>query len=173
MRLGRHSRITREQQPGGAVGHEEHDRFLVDVRLTDRPRRVRAQHLERYPVELQPIAPARRAPLSPITLDGAEEPKVPGIRHWLPGLEHKGWIERVQHRGQAAEMIEMGMRRHDRRQLSGTMTPQERHHDPAAGISLRSPRPAIDQQPPTRGTAQGNRVTLADVKETYGKAMTV
>src|SRR5207249_5505268 len=74
MRLGRHSRVTSEQQSRGAVGHEEHDRFLVDVRLTNRPRRVRAQDLERYPVQLQPIAAARRPPLCPIALDGAEEP---------------------------------------------------------------------------------------------------
>src|SRR5207244_11527355 len=102
-----------------------------------------------------------------------EEPKGADIRHWPPRPRHKGPIERRQHGGQAAEMVEMGMPRHDRRQLGGTMTPQEWHHDPAAGISLRSPRPAIDQQPPTGWTAQGNRVTLADVKETYGKAMTV
>src|SRR5207237_9726064 len=89
MRLGRHSRIAREQQPRGAIGHEEHHRFLVDVRLAGRPRRVRAQHVEGYPVQLQAVAAARRPPLCPITFDGAEEPKIARIRHWLPGSRTK------------------------------------------------------------------------------------
>src|SRR6266436_1688459 len=173
MGLRRHSRVPREQESRGAVGHEEHDRLLVDVRLADRPRRIRAQHVERYAVQLQPIATPCRAPLRPVALDGAEEPKIARIRHRLPRLHDEGRIERVEHGGEAAEMIEMSVRGHDCRQLRGTVSPQERHHDATAGISLWSSGSAVDQQPPPRRTAQRNRVTLADVKETYGKAMTV
>src|SRR6266566_1461106 len=173
MGLRRLSRVPREQESRGAVGHEEHDRLLVDVRLADRPRRIRAQHVERYAVQLQPIAPARRTPLGAIALDGAEESKIARIGHRLPRLEDKGRIERVEHGGQTAEMIEMGVRGHDRRQPRSTCRAQERHHDTAAGISLWSPGPAIDQEPPPRRTAQRDRVTLADVKETYGETLTV
>src|SRR5438876_616580 len=169
MGLRRHARVPREQESRGAVGHEEHDRLLIDVRLADRPRRIRAQHFERYAVQLQPIATSCRAPLCPVALDGAEEPKIARVRHRLPRLEDEGRIERIEHGGEAAEMIEMSVRGHDCRQLRGTCLTQERHHDPAAGISLRSPRPAVDQQPPPSRTAQRNRVTLADVKETYGE----
>jgi len=41
-------------------------------------------------------------------------------------------------------MIEMGMRGHDRHELRGTVTAQERHHHPAARISLWPAGPAID-----------------------------
>src|SRR5207247_10353647 len=120
-----------------------------------------------------PISLASRTPLGAIALDGAEESKIARIGPRLSRLEYKGRIERVEHGRQTAEMIEMGVRGHDFRQPRNTCRTQERHHDPAAGISLWSPGPAIDQEPPPRRTAQRDRVTLADVKETYGETMTV
>src|SRR6266568_2474281 len=47
MRFGRNAGVTREEQSRAAEADEQHDRFLVDVRLADRPRRVRTQHLDR------------------------------------------------------------------------------------------------------------------------------
>src|SRR5256712_12421946 len=172
MRLGRDSRIAREEQPRASVGHEQHDRFLVDVRLAHRPRRVRTQDVDRYPVQLEPVAAPRRPPLRAITFDRAEEAEIPRIRHRLSRLEHERRIERIEHRRQAAEMIEMRVRRHDRGELRRAVASQERYHDPAAGVAQRSARSSVDQQPPPRRTAQGDGITLADVKETYGEALT-
>src|SRR3989442_11958471 len=86
MCLGRDSRIPREEQPRAPVSHEQHDRFLVDVRLAHCPRRVRTQDVDRYPIQLQPVAAPRRPPLCAITLDRAEEVEIPGIRHRLTRL---------------------------------------------------------------------------------------
>src|SRR5216683_702892 len=172
MRLGRDSRIAREEQPRAPVGHEQDDRFLVDVRLAHRPRRVRTQDIDRYPIQLHPVAPARRPPLGAITFDRAEEAEIPRIRHRLTRLEHERRIERIEHRRQAAKMIEMRVRGHDRRQLHRALASQERYHDPAAGIALRSARPSVDQQPAPSRTPQSDGITLADVQETYGEALT-
>src|SRR5258705_3815740 len=166
--LRRHSRVPREQESRGAVGHEEHDGLLVDIRLADRPRRIRAQHFERDAVQLQSIATPGRAPLCSVAFDGAEEPKIARIGHRLPRLEHEGRIERIEHGGEPPAMIEMRVRGHDRRELRGTCRPQERHHDTAAGVALRSPRPAIHQQPPPPRPAQRKPRPLAGVQETYG-----
>src|SRR5439155_26145990 len=103
----------------------------------------------------------------------SEEVEIPRIGHRLPRLQHERGIERIQHRPQAAEVIEMRVGRHDRRQLSRASLAQKRHHDSAAGVASWSARPAVDQQPPPRRTAQRNRIPLSDVQETYGKTMTV
>src|SRR5439155_20867265 len=163
---------AREEQPRAPVSHEQHDRFLVDVRLSHRPRRVRTQDVDRYPIQLEPVAAPRRPPLSAITFDRAEEAEIPRIRHRLSRLEHESRIECIEHRRQAAEMIEMRVRRHDRGELRRAVASQERDDDSAAGISLWSARPSVDQQPSPRRTAQGDGVTLADVQETYGEALT-
>src|SRR3989449_7501869 len=114
MRFGRDSRIPREEQPRAPVSHEQHDRFLVDVRLAHRPRRVRTQDVDRYPIQLQPVAAPRRPPLGAIAFDGAKEAEIPSIRHRLTRLEHERRIEGIEHRRQPAEMVEMRVRGHDR-----------------------------------------------------------
>src|SRR6266699_2704378 len=68
MRFGRNAGITREEQARATEADEQHDRFLVDVRLADRPVRVRTQHFNRYAVQLELVAAARRPPLGAVAL---------------------------------------------------------------------------------------------------------
>ncbi len=67
-------------------------------------------------------------------------------------------------------MIQMRVRRDNRRQPGHAVPSQERHHDTPSGIALRSARTAVDQHPAVRGTAQGHRIALANVQESYGEA---
>jgi len=173
VRLSRKPRVAREQQSHAAVGHEQHDRFLIDVGLAPDPGRVRAQDFNGHPVQLELVAATSRAPLCPIALDRAEKGEIAGIRHRLARLQHIGRIERVEHSRQATKVIEMRMARYDRCQLGRAVTPQKRHHHAATGIAVGSPRSSIDQQPTSRRTAQCNGVALPDVQETYGEASTV
>src|SRR6266576_3755509 len=166
------SRVTGEEQARAAEGDEQHDRFLVDVRLAYGPGGVRTHHLDRPAVHVHPIAAASGAPLRAITLDRAEEPEISRIWYRLAGFEHVRRVERVEHRRQATEVIAMRVRGNNCRQLRRPVAPEKRHDDAPAGIPLRSPGPTIDQHPPPRRTAQRNCVALADVKETYGQALT-
>ena len=163
MRLGRHPRVAREKQSRAAVAHEQHDRLFVDIRLARRPRRVRTQHVERDAIDVEPIAASRGAPLRSIALDRAEELEISDIRHRLTRLQDITRIERLEHCRQAAEMVEMRVRRDDRGQLGRAVTPQKRHDDTPAGITPWPARPTIDQDPTPRRTAQRYRVALADV----------
>src|SRR5256885_1094725 len=93
----------------------------------------------------------------------AEELEISDIRHRLTRLQDITRIERLEHCRQAAEMVEMRVRRDDRGQLGRAVTPQKRHDDTPAGIPPWPARPTIDQDPTPRRTAQRYRVALADV----------
>src|SRR5206468_12091093 len=49
----------------------------------------------------------------------------------------------------------------------------ERHHDTPACITIRSARAAVDQDPTAGRSAQGDRVTLPDIQESYGETLAV
>src|SRR5882672_4097389 len=173
MRLGRYPGVAGQQQSRRPIRHEQHDRLFIDIRLAYRPGGVRTQHLDRDAIELEPVTASSRMPRCAVALDGGEEAEIPGVGHRLPWLEHEGGIERVEHRWQTAEVIEMRVRRHDTRELRRTVPAQERHHDAAPGVSLRPARATVDQQPAAGRTPQGDGVSLPDVQETYGEATAI
>src|SRR6266566_9480543 len=175
VRFRRQAGIAGEQQARRPIRHEEDDRLLVDIRLTDRPGGIWAQHLERHAVELEPITTARRPPLGAVCFDGAEESQVIRVRHRFSRLEHVRRVERLEDRGQPAEVVEVRVRRDDDGELRRAVTPQERHHYPAPRIAKRrrSARSAVDQEPAPSRRPQRDRVPLTDVQETYGEATAI
>src|SRR5206468_3567909 len=150
-----------------------HDRLFIDIGLAPSPGRVRTQHLDGDAIQLEPVTASCRTPLCAVALDCGEEAKIAGVGHRLSRLEHERGVERVEHRRQTAEVIEMRVRGHDTRKLRRAVTTQERHHDAAPRIPLWPARATIDQQPPAGRTAQCDGVSLTDVQETYGEAATI
>jgi len=170
MRLGRRSRVPREQQPRGAVGQEEHDDSSL-MSVWCRPRRVgdSARRPSRHPgSNARPGAPdaTRRH-----RLDGAEESKIARIGHGCPGSGQRP-DSNASTRRATRRMIEMGVRGHDRHQPRSTCLRARTAPRHGAGISLwsRGRHRSGATAPPdcaTRSRHPGRR------QGTYGKTMTV
>src|SRR2546425_6354286 len=171
-RLDGKPRVRLEQQPHRAVGHAQHDAVLVHVERQGEECGVRAQHLERHAVQLNPIpSPGGMIPRSR-RLDLAQELEVQRTAQRFSRLEHHVRPERAHHRRQPAQVIRVAVRRHDQREPARAPPPEKRDHHPAARVALGRPRAAVPHPPAPRPRAQRRGVAPPDRQEKYGQTTT-
>src|SRR5438105_3940095 len=151
--LDRHARIRLEQEPHRAVRHAQHHAVLVHVEWQRHPERIRAQHLQRDTVHLDPLTGARRMPARARLFYPCEKLEIQRPPQRLPRLEHQLGIERLHHGGHAAQVIGVAMRRHRHRHPAGALAPQERDHHTPSGIALGRAGARVDHDPTSVGGA--------------------
>ncbi len=166
-RLHGQARVAGEHGPEAAVLEEQHHRVLVQVEAPAGPGRIGMQDREPHPVQLEPLAGARRHPAPPTLARRGQEVEVQRIADHRAGLEHHGWIERVQDGPGASQVV--GVRVGDHRQLDPprALATEPGHHHPPAGIAPPVRGARIHEQPPSTGGPERNRVALTDVEEMY------
>src|SRR2546426_4428942 len=104
-RLDGKPRVRLEQQPHRAVGYAQHDAVLVHVERQGEECGVRAQHLKRHAVQLDPVPGPRGMISGPSRLDLAQELKIQRPPQRLSWLEHDVRPERAHHPRQPAQVI--------------------------------------------------------------------
>ena len=165
--LDRQPGVGLEQKPRAPVAHHQHHAVLVHVEREREPQAVRAQHLERHAVELDPVAATRRMPAGPSGLDRGQELEIERTAERLPRLEHERRVERVHHRRQPAQVVRVAVRRDRERQPPGSVTPQERDHHAPAGVALGSAGAAVDHDPAPGRRPQHGGVALPYIQKMY------
>ena len=161
------ARIAREQQRAIAVAHPRDHRMLVHVGHGAQRSASRAENLDRDAVERHPIPGPRRPPFRARCLHGRQELEVQRLSQRGARLEYAAHGQRLEQRGQAADVIGVPVRGHDQRHLAGAVPPQKRHHHAATRVAGRAARAGVHHHPMPRRGAQHHRIALPDVQEMY------
>src|SRR6266487_712950 len=159
--------VRGESDRAALVGPEHRDPVLVHIERQRHPQRVRAQHLERHSVQLDPVARPRRMPARARLFYPGQKLEIQRPPQRLPRLEHELGIERFHHRGHAAQVIRVAVGRHRHCHPAGALASQERDHDPAPRVALGRPGARIDHDPTVVRRAQHCCVTLPYIEEKY------
>src|ERR1051325_8562342 len=117
-RLDRQPGVRLEQQPHGAVRHPQHHPVLVHVERQRHPQRVRAQHLERHSVQLDPVPRPPRMPARARLFYPGEQLEIPRPPQRLPRPEHQLGTEGLHPRRHSPQVI-------------GIAVGRDRHRHPA------------------------------------------
>ena len=165
--LDRPSGVAGEQGAEGAVAHLDDERILVDVHARREPGAVRVMHDQHHRVNLEAVSPARRMPIGAVGLDSAEKVEVRRLADRLARLPHALGIERLEHRRESAQMIQVTVRKDDRREAGDALSSQKRYDHPAASITPSSSRPAVDQNPAASGCADRGCIALTHLEKMY------
>ena len=106
------ARVAREQQRAFAVAHPRDHRMLVHVGHGAQRPAGRAENLDRDAVERHPVPGPCRPPLRARRLHRRQELEIQRLAQRGARLEHPAHRQRLEQRGQAADVVGVPVRRH-------------------------------------------------------------
>ncbi len=163
--LRRESRIAREQRLEIAVGHEQHDRVLVDVGTPAGPIRRRMQHGESHPIEHEPLPRAGRVPPYAVVIEPGEQRRIARIGSRARGLDDEPHRKAAEHRPDAAHVIGVRVRDDEGGQGANAVPLQKGHHHSATRVVPLPGGPRIDDHPAPTGRSDCRPVSLPYVEK--------
>jgi hypothetical protein len=123
------------------------------------------EHREAHAVESEALIPMDRVPRDVALDQPGEEPGVQRIADRSARLEHLAHGKSVEQRGDASDVVEVGVGDDHRRDGPRTMPLQERRHHPRACVAPIRSWARVDDDPPAPGGSHHGPIALPDVEK--------
>jgi hypothetical protein len=165
LSLGGKSRVAGEQGLEGTILDQQDEGVFVDVLAPSAPGWIGMKNGEGNPVQDEPLITAGSVPPNVTGSELVEKGIVERVSYPLARLYHHLSVEPIQHAGDTAKMVRVGVGNDNHLQLPGPLTGQERNNHSPPRIAVAASWTRIDQDPTPRGGPQDGPISLPHIEK--------